>query len=153
MVQVLSHLVDRCDDHVCVQVQEGGVVAHLLSLLPVEKDFPQTDGVLVYLLKVLKVISTRQLVLRHLLLRVLVIFVEKLQELSVKNDLRPNLMNSLRPLEELLKCVSTIIEPARILEIGLDILFLEGLDLLAEYSRTAVHDPFHGLLVLGELLG
>jgi len=62
-------------------------------------------------------------------------------------------MNSLRPLEELLEGVSTIIEPARILEIGLDILFLEGLDLLAEYSRTAVHDPFHGLLVLGELLG
>ena len=106
-----------------------------------------------YLLKVLKVISTRQFVLRHLLLRVLVIFVEKLQELSVKNDLGPNLMNSLRPLEELLEGVSTIIEPARILEIGLDILFLEGLDLLAEYSRTAVHDPFHGLLVLGELLG
>ena len=144
---------DRCDDHVCVQVQEGSVVAHLLSLLPVEKDFPQTDGVLVDLLEILKVISTRQFVLRHLLLRVLVIFVEKLQELSIENDLGPNLMDSLRPLEELLQCVSTIIEPARILEIGLDILFLEGFDLLAEHSRTAIHDPLHGLLVLGKLLG
>ena len=93
---------DRCDDHVCVQVQEGGVVAHLLSLLPVEKDFPQTNGVLVDLLEILKVIGARQLVLGHLLLRVLVIFVEKLQELSVKNHLGPNLMDSLRPLEELL---------------------------------------------------
>jgi hypothetical protein len=102
LVQVLGHLVDRCDNHVCVQVQESSVVAHLLSLLPVEKDFPQTDGVLVNLLEILKVVGTRQLVLCHLLLRVLVILVQKLQELSVKDDLGPNLMDSLGPLKELL---------------------------------------------------
>jgi hypothetical protein len=42
-VQVLRHLVDRGDDHLGVQIEEGGIVAHLTSLLPVKQNLPQTN--------------------------------------------------------------------------------------------------------------
>ena len=59
LIQVLPHLVDRFDDHLGVKLKEGSVVAHLSSLLPIQKNLPKSDCVLVDLLQILEIFGTR----------------------------------------------------------------------------------------------
>ena len=109
LLEVPDHFVDGLDDELDIQAEERCVVAHLPSLLPVEQDLPEADGVLVHLLQVLEVAGTRELVLLHLLLGVRLVLVEQLEELPVQDDLGPDLVDGLRPLEQLLEGVSTVI--------------------------------------------
>lgn len=133
IVEILHHLVDRLDDHLRIQVEEWGIVAHLSSLLPVEKDLPQSDGVLVDFLEGLEIFGARQLVLRHFLFGVLVVLIEKFEELSIQNYLGSDFVDCFRPLEELLESVTAVLQPRFVMQVGLNILLLEGLDLLGEH--------------------
>lgn len=107
---------------------------------------------LVDLLKVLKVFGAGQLVLRHLLFRVLIVFIKKFQELPVEDDLRPDLVDCFRPLEELFQSIATVIESRFVVKVGFYILFLERLYLLREDTGRAIHDLLHGVFVLSKLL-
>ena len=125
---------DRFDDHLGVKLKEGSVVAHLSSLLPIQKNLPKSDRVLVDLLQILEIFSARELVLGHLLLGILVIIlIEELQELSVENDLRSDFVDGLGSLEEFLQGVTTVLKPLLVLKVSSHILLFKRLDLPGEH--------------------
>ena len=125
---------DRFDDHLGVKLKEGSVVAHLSSLLPIQKNLPKSNRVLVDLLQILEIFSARELVLGHLLLGILVIIlIEELQKLSVENDLRSDFVDGLGSLEELLQGVTTVLKPLLVLQVSSHILLFKRLDLPGEH--------------------
>ena len=81
----------------------------------------------------LEIFSARQLVLCHFLFGVIVVFIEKFEELSIQNYLGYDFLNCFRPLEELLESVTAVLKPRFVMQVGLNILLLECLDLLGEY--------------------
>ena len=133
VIEVLHHFMNRLYNHLRIKIEEWRIVAHLASLLPVEKDLPQPDGVLVDFLEGLEIFGARQLVLGHFLFRILIVLVEKLQELSIQDYLGPDFVNSFRPLEELLESVTAVLQPRLVMQVRLNILLLKCLDLLREH--------------------
>ena len=105
-----------------------------------------------HILEEVAVLGARQLIVLELRLGIGVVLVEELEELFGEHHLAPDLMDGSRSLEELLQGDRAVLEPRLVLQVVLDILALEGLDLLAQGGRRALHDLLHGLLVLLETL-